>query len=523
MTFITRRRFMSSGGAVLAGTALASKSLSPDLKEWISEVSAADGDDTLTIVQTADIFSLDPNKPLATHNYNMFMVLTDNLVRFGNARAYEFDPRLGIAERWEQKGPTRMRFYLRRGVKFVTGKEFTAADASYSIERYVRDGVWQSAVSMIDHVETVDKYTIDIVMKRPSGLLLDGLTATCYMLPEGWAESADYSPDKIVGTGPYRVVAWDKGRQVITEAFKDYWAGPPPFRRVVWRPIPDAFTRVAALLNNEAQIVKQVLPQDVARVNASSIAQVKSVAGQRCINLIMRDDIAPTNDVRVRQAFNYAVDVQEIIRTIHGGFPKALEGQFTGPGVRGWDSTVKAYPYDPERAKALLKDAGYGGGVAIKLDTPRGRYAQDLETANAVAGMLRKVGVACEVVVNESGEYQAKYSGQKPCNPLFLYASGNAIPDIENAVNDILIGSNIPGTRSVHNNQLADIRDRLAQTVDPEKRKPLYSEAVRWLHDQAIAIFLYQQGDLYGVNNTLEWSPRSNEFIFPTEIRRKSS
>jgi peptide/nickel transport system substrate-binding protein len=490
----------------------------------LSEVSAADSDaDTLTIVQSADIFSLDPNKPLATHNFNMFMVLTDNLVRFGKTQAYELDPRLGIAERWEQRNPTRVRFFLRRGVKFVTGKEFTAADAKYSIERYVRDGVWQPAVSMIDHVETVDKHTIDIVTKRPSALLLDGLTATSYMLPEGWGESPDYSPDKMVGTGPYRVVAWEKGRQVVAEAFNDYWAGSPPFRRVIWRPIPDAFTRVAALLNNEGQIVRQVLPQDVARVNASGRARVESVAGQRCINVIMRDDIAPTNDVRVRQAFNFAIDVPEIVRTIHGGFAKQLEGQFTGPGVRGWDPAVKAYPYDPERAKALLKEAGHQGGLAVKLDTPRGRYAQDVETANAIAGMLRKVGVACEVVVNESAEYQAKYSGQRACNPLFLYASGNAIPDIENALNDILVGAQVPGTRGVHNKELSDIRDRLSQTVDPNARKPLYREAVKWIHDQAIAIFLYQQGDLYGVSNAVEWKPRSNEFIFPTEIKKKSS
>lgn len=505
----------------MGGTALANRSLSPDFSRWLSEVAAAEGDDTLTIVQSADIFSLDPNKPLATHNFNMFMVLTDNLVRFGKAQAYELDPRLGVAERWEQRSPTRVRFYLRRGVKFVTGKEFTATDASYSIERYVRAGVWQSAVSMIDRVDAVDKHTIDIVTKKPSALLLDGLTATCYMLPEGWGESADYSPDKIVGTGPYKVVAWEKGRQVVAEAFNDYWGGRPPFRRVIWRPIPDAFTRAAALLNSEAQIVRQVLPQDVARINASGRVRVESVAGQRCVNLIMRDDISPTNDVRVRQAFNYAVDVNEIVRTIHGGFAKALDGQFTGPGVRGWDSTVKAYAYDPERARTLLKDAGYPKGVAVKLDTPRGRYAQDVETANAVAGMLRKVGVACEVVVNESAEYQAKYSGQRPCNPLFLYASGNAIPDIENALNDILVGSQLPGTRGVHNKQLVDIRDRLSQTVDPERRAPIYREAVRWLHDEAIAIFLYQQGDLYGVSNTVDWKPRPNEFIFPTEVGKK--
>src|SRR5690349_764236 len=123
---LTRRGFLRAGGTVFASSVLASRSLSPDLRDWFSEVSAAESPaDTLTIVQSADIFSLDPNKPLATHNFNMFMVLTDNLVRFGQRQAYELDPRLGVAERWEQRNPTRVRFFLRRGVKFVTGKDFT--------------------------------------------------------------------------------------------------------------------------------------------------------------------------------------------------------------------------------------------------------------------------------------------------------------------------------------------------------------------------------------------------------------
>jgi peptide/nickel transport system substrate-binding protein len=507
---LSRRKLLGTAAAL--GLSAPAAAMLP-----LSRAGVAAAVEELNLIQGADIITLDGNEHLSMHNSVVIQSFTDRLVQMSKTNYGELEPMLATS--WEEINPTLWRFKLRDGVKFHTGQEMTADDVAYSINRYVAGGLWESAVAMTESAAPVDKYTVEVTLKYPSALFLYGLNVTTDIIPAGWGESADFSPEVAVGTGPYKFVEWVKGQHVLGEANPDYWMGAPPAPRVRWVPVPEGSTRVANLVTGEGSIVRQIPPQDIPRVDGAD-AYIATIAGNRCFNILINDELEPTNNQTFRQALVHAVDVSAIIQVILSGLGTPLQGQPTGPTVRGWNPNVQAYAYDPDRSKALLEEVGYDG-QPILLDTSRGRYAQDVEVNNAVAGMLKNVGINCEVVINETAEYAAKFAHQAPSNHLFFTSSGNAIPDIENAFNDLLHGFTVPQSPSVHDPEFEALRDKLAETTDPAEREKLGYEGVQWLHDYVKAINLYQQEDVYGVNAAIEWSPRPDEWILIPEIKIK--
>jgi peptide/nickel transport system substrate-binding protein len=234
----------------------------------------------------------------------------------------------------------------------------------------------------------------------------------------------------------------------------------------------------------------------------------------------IRNDISPFDDQRVRLALNLAVNVDAIIRAIMKGFAVPLQAQTIGEGVTGWDPDTKALPYDPDRARALLKEAGVKPGLRVRLDATKGRWGNDLEVCTAVAGELRRVGIDVDVVVNESGEYTDKHAGRKEFAPLFIRSSGNIIPDIENGINDMI---RLPARSGYfHSKQLEDLFAKLQVTADPAARRALSKQVAKVMSTEIPAIFLFNYKDIYGVRNHVDWTPRVDQYIMMNEVRYRS-
>ena len=256
--------------------------------------------------------------------------------------------------------------------------------------------------------------------------MLDQLSENLYVLPAATyqsmgAEKFALSP---VGTGPYKFVEWVRDSHVTMERFDGYWRGNAAIQTTEFRPIAEDATRVSSLQAGELDIAALIPPTDIPPIQGNSKLDVRSVRSNRTIFVGMNCFKEPFTNVKVRQALNYAVDVQSIIKNVLGGHAYENPGPIAY-GVFGYDPNLKPYGYDPEKAKSLLKDAGYPNGFSTVLDTPQGRYLDDVEVSQAIAGQLAEVGVKVTVQPAEFNEYFTRWLAKKMEGLYFLGYGGS--------------------------------------------------------------------------------------------------
>lgn len=508
---ITRRRLLV-GSAGLAGLAMIGCRTTTGPGAGPSASAAANPD--LTIITGASIVTLDTVKTNALEDIVLIEALTDKLTRMSSTKYGTVEPMLALS--WATQSDTVWRFKLREGVKFHNGRPFNAEAAKFGIEKYASEGVFKALVAAIDRVNIVDTNTIDVVTKYPTGLVPLMFNAGCHAIEPQWYTSSDYSPEKTIGTGPAKFVEWVKGQRVVMEANTDWWAGRIDWNRVTWRPIPEGSTRANAAIAGEGDIVRNILGQDVERVKAKQGVGILTTPSNRVATLRYRDDLAPFDNKLVRQALNYAVDIQDIVTNVLHGYGKPTGAQLQGQQARYWQSDVQGYPYDPDKAKSLLTQAGFPRGFTTKIGTPRGRDQGDFEFVQAVAGQLKKVGVEAEVVLHEAGEYQTIYAGQKPADPIFYYSSGNIIPDAENAFRDFTAERSY----KMRSPEFTAIFNRMSATLDDKQRAEIARQGILFIKDYCPGIFGYQLVQAYAVADRVKWQPRSDEKIFLDEAKR---
>jgi peptide/nickel transport system substrate-binding protein len=198
---------------------------------------------------------------------------------------------------------------------------------------------------------------------------------------------------------------------------------------------------------------------------------------------------------KVRQAINYAVDKEAIVKHVLMGSGRVLATPVV-PVSFGYDATIESYPYDPEKAKKLLAEAGYPNGFSTEMDTGSGRYLMDKQVAEAIVGMLKKVGIQVKLNVLEWGQYVKKRRSHTQAS-LYLLGWGNSTFDASTPLGALFC---MNCTHSnYHNPDLVSLIDAARNELDSEKRKSMYSQALGIIKEEAPWIFLYEQGDNYGV------------------------
>ncbi|MDP1779144.1 MAG: ABC transporter substrate-binding protein, partial [Anaerolineales bacterium] len=265
----------------------------------------------LTIAQASDINILDPKFLKGRETQNVLRMMFDSL--FHRDDNMEIIPWLATSV--ENPDPLTWRFLLREDVKFSNGNDFRANDVKFTIGRLLEPDSGWSEKSIIDRVEVVDDYTVDIITKIPFPALLSRavlwhMTDEEYFNEVG-IESFASSP---VGTGPYKFVEWVKDEQVVLEANVNYWRGEPKIETIIFKPIPENATRIAALEAGDVDIIANVPPDYVKQPGQG--VEIATAPGTRAVFLGMNVNVAPFDDVRVRQAMNYVVDVPAIIESV---------------------------------------------------------------------------------------------------------------------------------------------------------------------------------------------------------------
>jgi peptide/nickel transport system substrate-binding protein len=290
--------------------------------------------------------------------------------------------------------------------------------------------------------------------------------------------------------------------------------------KLVFRSIPDDATRLAALESGQVNIASEILPADVPALKRSGYNIVATPSLRSMViqyNLLQKNELS---DVRVRQALNYAVNTKALIKSILGGYGKPLQGQPLSSAYLGYDPKVKAFPYSPSRAKALLAQAGYTSShpLSLTLLGPSGRYVGDREVTEAVAGQLQAVGIK----VTPNIEQWAGYLNQllaKSLAPMFLIGYATT-PDAGVWLSSI-VGSK--GAYSFYKNpQVDSLLNQGLSTMSRSKRQVIYNKLTSILHDQAPFLYLYQGDYIYGTSKNVQgFKPNPDESVWMDNIKVK--
>jgi len=480
----------------------------------------------VVVIQSGEAATLDWHMHCDKNAHEPDRQIFDTLLR-RNIKTLQLEGNL--AESWRTVNETTWQFKLKRGVKFHNGEPFDAAAVKFSVERMLNPkqaAPGRTSIATIDHVDIVDAYTVNVVTRAPFPLLpvrmSPGHCGTVGIVPPKYlAQVGDAGfAVKPVGTGPYKFVEWVKDERLVLEANKDYHRGAPAIERLVFRPVPELTTRVAALLSGQADLVSDVPPDQTGKIQGSGTAHVEvSTLGGFVIMVKMTNYLmpGPWQDARVRKAINYAIDMDTIIKTVLEGYGQVL-GVPLEKEAFGFNPNIKWYGYDPERAKALLREAGYAGGFEMTLHAPNRRYMNDIEVMQAMAQMLGKVGIKAKVEVWEQSIYTTKWR-KRELLPAYMTAWGGAgVFD-----GDLLTSSlHSKSALAIFKNEALDKMLEDAQaTSDPERRKAIYFKAQELIYEEAPIIKAYQQAHIFGVSNRLDWKPWVDNMLFLSDAKLK--
>ncbi len=399
---------------------------------------------------------------------------------------------------------------LRKGVKFTNGEPFNAESVKATLD-YLADKKNNAArkirIDAVKSTTVVDDYTVKVTTDKPFPALPEGLTeiymAPAKVLKEQGPKALTENP---IGTGPYKLKEWKREQSITLVRNDGYWGPKPQIATVEFRIIPDVSSRVSALLAGEVQLIPDVPPQSMDQVNKSGTADTRTVAGRRVIFVGFNTlQPGPLQDVRVRQAMNYAVDVDKIIKTVMEGNARRMAGPL--PAInQNLDPNLKAYPYDPAKAKALLQEAGYKGET-ITLHTPSGRYLKDKEAAEAIADQLTQAGINVKVQVDEWGTLLDLVKSNKIDG---MYFFGRSDTSLEGSMLKDWFRTGSTWVTYSDKNVDASIEAALS-AVDPQKRKDAFNKAQDLVQQQAPWLFLWSQLDIYGASKKLDWKPKGDE------------
>jgi len=466
----------------------------------------------LIIAQGVELTSLDPAKHHTTAEMNYDNAVFDKLYLFdvqGNPV-----PRLAVSHKIVDD--TTWEFKLRKGVKFHNGDPFTAADVKFTVERYLDPKTrapYAAFFRIIKEVKVIDDHTVHVVTEKPDPVLPNRFSFNLFVFPSKYVKEKgdDHFMRNPMGCGPFKFVEWVKNDRLVMEAYEGYWAGAPQIKTLVIRPIPEDATRIAELQTGGVDIIVNIPPFLVSQVKAMPGIEVQSVPSGRVMFLYLNTFApGPLQDKRVRQALNYAVDKKSIIEKIlmGSGFQMAIN---LTPYHFGYDPTLGSYPYDPEKAKKLLAEAGYKD-LKFVFNTPSGRYILDKQVSEAIAGMFEKVGIKMDFKVREWGDYTKDLVTKKLVDIGFI-GWGNTMYDADGTFFPFFIKES--AFSYYEDPEMKSWIVEARHTLDEKKRKELYTKISKKIYEEAPLVFLYQQQDHWGVSKKVKnFQARGDELFY---------
>jgi len=417
-----------------------------------------------------------------------------------------------LATQWEQPEPLIWEFELNPAARFENGTPLDADEIVANFSRMFDAELGFTFAAdlkpVIKSVEAVTPTRVRFTLSSPYPDFLRRMSYI-YFLDTEWAKS--HNPKlEANASGPYRLVSFDPEAGAVLEANPDYYGEQPAFSNAEMKVLRSPAQRLTGLLAGEVDVATILDPQDLKQIEATGEFKVGAIDSSRSVYLWYNTTKEPFDNKLVRQALNYAVNVPQITETLLSGYGKALEGQVFSPIYTGYNPDLKAYPYDPEKAKALLAEAGYPNGFTTTMSVPTGAYVAGDQIAQVVAAQLAQIGV--KVNIEQMPMQTMTQQGNNPETAAPMRFVGYAAYDM--SARGFLIYFRSAGA----SNQAKDPGyDKLYEAylnaeTDEEKAK-LVAEITEYMRDFAPMLFLYSQPTTYAVRNSVEWTPRPDDWL----------
>lgn len=469
--------------------------------------------ETLAVDLPNDAATLDPHLQWDTDSYSIYRNIFDNLV----TRDAEGKIVPQVAERWRYIDERTIEFTIRQNIRFHDGSPLTAEDVAFSIRRITDPALRSPQFSQFDQIasaEVRDPATLVMRTKSSYPALMAQLVKLS-IVPKAVVERVGAQAFNVqpVGSGPYKLRSWQRGVATTLDAVEDYWRGRPPFRSVVFRVAPDVATRVANLQTGRADIVRQLTPDEAQTIRRDPKLQVLAAPTERIGYMFVNALNGPTQDVRVRRAIAHAIDQKSLIEALLQGFGKPVDIVLT-PANFGYVEGIGGYAFDPERAKALLREANAVGAQISFLTSP----AYDRRLVEALQQMLQDVGLKVNIEMMDHPTFLRRRQGRPDeAGSISLGRWSCACQDADGVIFPLFrTGSGW----AKYTNPAFDVEvDAARATLDEARRLQHYRRAFEILKQDVPGIGLYQDYAIYAAKRELEWKPTANEAFFVFDMR----
>ncbi|MBF0257928.1 MAG: ABC transporter substrate-binding protein [Desulfamplus sp.] len=433
-----------------------------------------------------------------------------------------------LAESWTvSDGGKIYSMKLRKGVKFHNGEDFNADSVIFSWKRGTgKDVTWRKKWDIVKEIEKIDDFTIKLKLEAPYPLLLRQISYFWNIVPEGYLKEVgeDGFIKHPVGTGPFKFVEWKKGDRLIYEANLNYWEkDKPKVEKLIFRPIEESSTRVAAIKTGEIDIVSRLSSEEAAMLKGVPGVDVIEYPVDRVFYITFNNLTSgkglPTENKLVRQAINHAVDINAIIDSLFNGHGKPTNGFFV-PTNLGYDKDLKPFEYNPEKAKKLLKEAGYPDGFSIELAAPTGAYSQFEQVCEAIQGFLGEVGIKVKLTLMESGKYW-DLEAKKELPPMFgdswSCREGEPLERLEGTLGGFKQSYSV-----WQDPKIDELLAKVATLPDENERATLYVELQRYMQENPPFIYLYQPMTFEAVSSKVKnYRPRAAEDYYLKDVSKE--
>ncbi len=467
------------------------------------------GKTELVIGQAADVTTLDPQRSTQGNDIYVTFNIFDNLV--ARDRNLQLQPML--ATEWTLVDELTWEFKLRSGVTFHNGEPFGADDVEFTIERTYtdEDSLVKTVFTTVQDVQVVDDLTVRFIMKSPDSLLPGRLAFYGgQIMPKDYFAEAGQErfAQEPVGTGPVRFVERVPDDHLTLARHDGYWGEPIAFETVVFRPIPEAASRIAALETGEVDIITRVPPDQVERVRNLENARVEQVLYNGLYVMVVNSQRPPLDKPLVKQALSLAIDRQAIVEELWSG-----QGTIpTGPAVPGdfaFNPDLPPFEYNPDRARELLAQAGYNG-EEIVIETTDGYIANDRVMAEAIQAMWQDVGVNVRLEIIEQAVRTQK-NAEKSWLGIWWSDPTNTLADPDGMMWRLLAPGGLQDYwRDPEFDQLGQ---EARSSLDPALRERNYRRMFEIFRENLPWLPIIQPYESYGVANYVEWYPYANQYF----------
>lgn len=447
-----------------------------------------------------DPLTLDPFFELSEKKHTLIQQMIEGLVRF------DFDGNIlpVLANSWEQVDPLRLRFHLKKEVHFHNGEVFDATCVQFNF-RKILDPKTKSPLAgilyTIDKIETIDSHTIDIVTKFPDGLLLRRLAGLVVLVPpiDYEKRGADAFAKKPIGTGPFKLKNWTSGKEIVMEKNPGYWdPGRPNIDELVMRFMPTVDDQLAGLLDGSVDIMTELPGTYTLKVAEFPETQVVKKEALYAVGGHFNTDIPPFNNVKVRQAANYALNKSEFIRydLLGNGEPVST---LATPGQIGYNTDLQPYPFDLKKAKELIRESGIK--TPVKVDLFLVPFVE--RPARIAKKQLEAIGIDVELHIFPEGEAVEAFKKRTWNFGMSTFPSPTAHVSFSEG---LLFYSK--SYFSLHHDPAFDQAfEKATMVLDPKESELAFKSLEKKVHDDALGLFLYRRIKTYGIRRRVNFRP----------------